>query len=114
MTEGPGHSRRVLGGSPVFRAASALDQQRDDVTYGDAVVVARLVFEHGGGPVPGRGKRAVIDIRGARRLVKLGFAQLDEGFGYEVGRQASSGWQLRATPEAEKLLRQLADEPPAP
>lgn len=104
--------RRVLGGSPVFRAASFLDLLRDDVTYADAVVVARLVFDHDGGPVPGRGKRALIDIRGARRLVKLGLAELDEGFGYEVGRQASSGWQLRATPEARDLLRRLADEPP--
>lgn len=125
MAEDNSQSRRVLGGSAVFRAASHIDERRDDVRFADAVILARLVLELSGGPAPLKGKRAICDLHAARRLTKLGLTQMEEGFGSEVGTRGRAGFQLRSTPmgenlvsrslqEVDSMIADRADDAPAP
>ena len=105
MAEDQKAQRRVVSGSPAFVAASRIDQDRDDVTFADALVLARLVLERGGGPVPTRGKSAFTDPVTARRLARLELAELDEGYGRSAGSYAKTVWTLSASEAGRQLVQ---------
>lgn len=107
---GSGPGRRLLGGSAVFRAASWIESQRGDLSFEDAVVLARLVLELNGGPAPLKGKRALTNAKAASRLTKIGVTRMDEGFGRAVGTRGSAGFQLSATAEGEALVAEALAE----
>ena len=88
---------RTVGGSPIFVAATRIDEKRSDLSFADAYVLAQLVLEHHGGPVPARGKRALMDAATTRRLTKLGLLEMDEGFGREVGSTSKPGLKVSAS-----------------
>lgn len=95
---------RRVSGSPTFVAATRLDENHDELSFSDAVTLARLVLEHDGGPVPARGKRALMDGATLKRLTKLGLLRLDEGFGRDVGTTSKSGWRVAASDEGFALV----------
>jgi hypothetical protein len=105
VTEDGTEGRRVVSGSPVFVAATRIDEQRDDVSFADALLLARLVLERGGGPVPTRGKAAFTDPVTARRLARLELAELDEGYGRSAGSYARTVWTLSASEVGTDLVR---------
>jgi hypothetical protein len=90
-------SPRKVSGSPTFVAATRIDEGQADVSFSDALVLARLVLEHGGGPVPARGKRALMDGPTSKRLSKLGLLRMEEGYGREVGTSSKPGLKISAS-----------------
>lgn len=100
---------RKVAGSQVFRAASLIDRARDDVSFADAVVLARLVLEQGGGPVATRGKRAFTDTVTARRLARLELASLHENYGSAAGTRTSTAWMVEVSEPGRRLVESALD-----
>lgn len=111
MTNGPTDGPRVVGGSPAYIAATRIDETRRDIAFADALLLARLVLERDGGPVPTRGKHAFTDTVTARRLARLELAELDEGYGRAAGSLARTAWMLSASEAGAELVRSALVEP---
>lgn len=74
MTE-PTEAHRRVTGSADFLAATAIDIALDTVDFPQAPALVRLVLRHGGGPVPTKGKKAVIGEAVAAILHREGLVE---------------------------------------
>lgn len=68
---------RRASGSPVYVAASRIDESNSHITLEDALALARLVIDCEGGPIATRGKKTPMNLRTARRLAKIGLVELN-------------------------------------
>lgn len=87
-------------------AATRIDQARTDISFKDALLLARLVLERDGGPVPLKGKHAFTDLVTAKRLARMELAELSEGWGAAAGTRTSTTWVLRVSEAGESLVRE--------
>ncbi|WP_207021456.1 ImmA/IrrE family metallo-endopeptidase [Phycicoccus sp. DTK01] len=66
---------RRVSGSPTFVAASRLDESVAELTFEQALGLARLVIQCGGGPAVVGGKRGLLSSSTARHLTALGLVE---------------------------------------
>jgi hypothetical protein len=99
------------GRDAVFRAAKRLVSDRPDLSFEDAVVVARLVIEHQGGPRPIRGKHRICDVAASRRLCKAGLTELMESWDGGMGAREQAVLVLRASERGVQLVQRALGEP---
>ncbi|WP_130014788.1 hypothetical protein [Serinicoccus sediminis] len=117
MTGAHGHEppRRQASGAQTFLAATRIDEECDDVSFPDALLLARLVLEHRGAAMPTRGKHAVTNESIAKRLTRLGLTALEENIGRAAGTQGRSAWTVRASENGVALVcSTLGIESPVP
>lgn len=87
-------------------AATWIEQNHKEISFGDAVTLARLVLEQDGGPVPIRGKRAFTDGPTAKRLARLELGELREDWGSDAGALARTVWVLSASELGQQMVRE--------
>ncbi|GAA4401920.1 hypothetical protein GCM10023168_11990 [Fodinibacter luteus] len=71
----PASGGRKVSGSPVFVAASRLDEVMLELTFDQALALTRLVIECGGGPAAVGGKRGLMTSQTAKHLTALGLVR---------------------------------------
>jgi len=76
----PAPSGRKVSGSPVFVAASRLDEETLELTFDQALMLARLVIDCSGAPAAVGGKRGLMTEATAKHLIALGLVR-----GVQVG-----------------------------
>jgi hypothetical protein len=68
---------RAVGGKPSFVAAHGIAGSGAELSFEQAYALTRLVLEHGGGPVPFKGKQAVITKATVVVLTHAGLVEVE-------------------------------------
>jgi hypothetical protein len=76
VTEQPSARPARVGGSPAFIAAHGITA-KTGLAFEHAFTLARLVLDEGGGPVPCRGKNAMIKKPAEKALMELGLISVE-------------------------------------
>jgi hypothetical protein len=76
MTETSPRPPRRYSGNPTFVTAHGIEADTG-LPFEHAYVLAKLVVEQGGGPVPCRGTKALISTPARKALVELGLIRVD-------------------------------------
>ncbi len=71
----PDPSGRKVSGSPVFVAASRLDEETLELTFEQSLILSRLVIECSGAPAAVGGKRGLMSEATAKHLTALGLVR---------------------------------------